>query len=396
MMKQDEIFMHQALQMARMGQYSARPNPLVGAVLVQNGQIVAKAFHAQAGKGHAEKELFSQYEGAMEDATLYVTLEPCSHFGRTPPCADEIIARKIKRVVIATEDPNPKVNGKGIQGLKDAGVDVSVGVLRAEAISQNAGFFLRMIENRPLVRAKVAMSLDGKVAMHSGESQWITDVPAREAGHLWRARSGALLTSCETVIKDDCQLTVRHPALPSLLPEQIDFQPPLKVILDKTLQTPPSAKIFKHTEVLIAVSSAVSEQKRKHFLSQLPAFHQVKIVEFPLESNHIAFGAVLHYLAELEINDVMIEAGPKLLTGLLQAKQIDELLLYIAPSLMGVNTLAMQSLEFSSLSEVLRGDFYDVKTVGKDIEARMLISDWAKTNNPTIKNTQEFVCSFIP
>lgn len=396
MMKQDEIFMHQALQMACMGQYSARPNPLVGAVLVRNGHIIAKAFHAQAGKGHAEKELFSQYTGTMEDATLYVTLEPCSHFGRTPPCVDEIIARGIKRVVIATEDPNPKVNGKGIQRLKDAGIEVTVGVQKAEAISQNAGFFLRMLENRPFVRAKVAMSLDGKVAMHSGESQWITDVPARESGHLWRARSGALLTSCDTVIKDNCQLTVRHPVLPSLLPEKIDFQPPLKVILDRTLKICASAKILQHTEVLLAVGHGLSAQKKQHFLSQLPAYHQVKIVEFPLEDNHIAFGAVLQYLAELEINDVMIEAGPTLLTGLLQAKQIDELLVYIAPSLMGVNTLAMQALEFTNLSDVLRGDFSEVKTVGKDIEARMLISDWARANNAIIKNTQEFVCSFIP
>lgn len=396
MMSQDEVFMYQALQLAQSGQYSARPNPMVGAVLVQNGHIIGQAFHAQAGTGHAESLLFQTLNHPAEGATLYVTLEPCCHYGRTPPCVDEIIARKVKRVVVATEDHNPAVNGQGIHALKAAGIEVTVGVLKQQARTLNSGFFLRMKEKRPFMRAKVAMSLDGKVAMQTGESQWITSEAARQAGHLWRARSGAMLTTVETVLQDNCQLTVRCPDLLKKIPKNAEFFQPLKVIVDQYLSVPPQASIFDTQKIVIAVGPTVSKQQKAQFIHKLPTDHRVEILHFPLENGHIAMHKVMAYLAECEINDVLIEAGPRFLTGLLKTQQVDELLFYIAPDLMGIQTLGMQQLEYTHLSEKLRGEFCQIRKVGRDLEARVLISDWAKTHSISKEPHQEFLCSFIP
>lgn len=394
-LQQDEIFMYQALQLAQKGQYSARPNPMVGALLVEHGHIIKKAFHAQAGMPHAEQALLNEISAPLNEATLYVTLEPCCHTGRTPPCVNEIIAKKIPRVVVATTDPNPLMSGKGITLLKEAGVEVIVGVLRNEAVLQNAGFFKRMQENRPFVRAKAAMSLDAKVAMASGESQWITDVSARQAGHLWRARSGAIVTTAQTVIQDDCLLTVRYPALSKELPEGVCFSQPLKVILDQHLSIPPHAKIFDKNRILLVVGEVVSKHQRDLFYQKLPGGHQVEIVAFPIQAQHLAFDTILQYLSECQINDVFIEAGPTFLTALLQSQTIDELLLYVAPDLLGAQTLSLQNLQLPTLQQRITGSFSDVRKVGRDLELRVALSEWAKTKSH-FNQQQEYLCHFIP
>lgn len=394
-MQPDEIFMYQALQLAERGRYTARPNPMVGALLVQNGQVIGEGFHAQAGLAHAERALFEQHKHPAAGATLYVTLEPCTHTGKTPPCIDLVLQHKPKRVVIAAADPNPLVCGRGIEKLIEHGVEVTLGVLQDQAVALNRGFFLRMQHQRPYVRAKVAMSLDGKVAMSNGESQWITGGAARQAGHLWRARSGAIITTYETVRQDDCQLTVRNPALIEVLPENTVFQPPIKVILDQALRSAPSAKIFAQGRVVVAVGLQVSKVQIAEFLSALPKNHQVEVISFPTNGAHLAFDAILQYLAELQINDVLIEAGPRLLTALLEQQHVDELVIYMAPDLLGQQTMSMQSLQISSLKDRLEGQFHAMKKVGRDLEVTLLLSDWAKTNTAEFEFQQEFLCNIM-
>lgn len=394
-MQQDEVFMYQALQLASLGQFTARPNPMVGALLVKNGQVIGEGFHAQAGLPHAERVLLSKCALKTTDATLYVTLEPCTHTGRTLPCIDEVLKHPLKRVVIATADPNPIVRGNGIAALKSKGIEVVTNVLHDRAIALNIGFFTRQQTQKPYVRAKVAMSLDGKVAMQTGESQWITSDKARQSAHLWRARSGAIITTHETVKQDDCQLTIRNPKLADQIPPDADFVAPLKVILAKDLNLSPKSKIFEQGKCLVTISTAISESQQAAFLEQLPNADNVKLVCFPLEGEHLAFGAILQYLAEIEINEVMVEAGPKLLTGLLKEQHIDELLLYMAPDLMGQQTQSMQNLSFSTLAEKLQGEFYQINKVGRDLECRVLLSPWSKEKLQIADFKQELLCSSI-
>lgn len=393
-MLQDDVFMYQALQAARLGQYTARPNPMVGALLVQNGEVIAQACHAQAGLAHAEQALLSQLDHcSTADATLYVTLEPCTHQGKTPPCVDAIFQHPLKRIVIATPDPNPFVHGKGIAQLRKQGLEVSVGVQAELAIALNIGFFTRMIHKRPFVRAKVAMSLDGKVAMASGESQWITSEPARLDGHLWRAKSGAVLTTAATLKQDNCQLTVRHPKLRERLPKGASFTAPIKVLIDQHLDSCPKSNFFAQGTCLVAMSAAVDSDKQQRFLAQLPERHAVSLIPFPLEKGHIAFTALLQHLAECEVNEILIEAGPTFLTGLLEANLIDELLVYTAPDMLGQQSRSMQSLNVATLADKQQGAFYHVKPVGRDLRSRVLISHWAKQNLKTAALNQELLCS---
>lgn len=376
----DELFMQRALDLALKGQYTARPNPMVGAVLVKNGEVLAEGFHTQAGQAHAEIEVLKQVGEHAEGATLYVTLEPCAHEGKTPPCVDALIAHKLQRVVIAVEDPNSLVAGKSILALETAGIEVTVGVLKNKATALNMGFFQRMTKQRPFVRFKVAMSLDAKVAMSTGESQWITSPEARCNGHLWRARSGAILTTKTTVEKDNCLLTVRHPNLEALLPQETTFCPPFRFIMDTQLITSPQSRIFKSGEVVVGIGPHLDHAKQAAFLSQLPENHQVQLVAFELDHNQrVSFSHILAYLAEREVNDLLIEAGPHLLTHALEQYEVDELLVYISPDLMGEDTLPMQFLNFNQLAHKIKGEYYQVNKVGRDIEARILIKDEPKS-----------------
>jgi diaminohydroxyphosphoribosylaminopyrimidine deaminase/5-amino-6-(5-phosphoribosylamino)uracil reductase len=233
--QQDTIYMAQAIRLAKRGTYTTQPNPRVGCVLVKNNEVIAEGWHVRAGQGHAEVEALKQTSNAS-GATAYVTLEPCSHFGRTAPCAEALIKAKVSRVVIAMQDPNPQVSGKGIALLEAAGIKTTNGILGTEAREINKGFIQRMLYKKPYVLSKLAMSLDGRTAMASGESKWITSAEARHDVQRLRAAASAILTGVDTVLADDPSLNVRL--------ESIDVKQPLRVILDSSLKTPTSAKLL--------------------------------------------------------------------------------------------------------------------------------------------------------
>ncbi len=394
----DCLWMQKAIDLAQKGIYTARPNPMVGAIVVKDGQALnpnwPSGWHQQAGTPHAEVHALQGLPYNLQDATLYVTLEPCGHQGRTPPCVDLILKHNIGRVVVASRDPNPLVAGKGIQKLRAAGVLVEVGILEQEARQQNIGFISRFTRQRPYVRAKMGMSLDGKIAMASGESQWITSPDARSAVQKWRAQSGLILTTRQTVLADDCLLNVRDKSILAQMPKGIDFLQPKRMVIDSDLMLSPESKMMRRGshndsdntmgntegEVIVAVGANVSCDLQRNWLSRAFA-KNIKCVSFPQDvhnSNHIDMDAVLQYLAETQINDVLIEAGPRFLSYLLDNHLVDELILHIAPDLLGAKTLAMQNIKIDQLSDKIMGEFHQVQSLGRDIQAQVLVSDYAK------------------
>ncbi|MBS0288734.1 MAG: bifunctional diaminohydroxyphosphoribosylaminopyrimidine deaminase/5-amino-6-(5-phosphoribosylamino)uracil reductase RibD [Proteobacteria bacterium] len=345
----DVVFMQQALALAKKGEYSARPNPCVGCVMVKDGKVIATGLHWQAGAAHAEVNALLQAD--CKGATCYVTLEPCSHHGRTPPCVQALIAAKVSRVVIASQDPNPLVRGKGIQSLMDAGIAVSVGLLEKEAIALNKGFYSRMQRNLPFVRAKIAMSLDAKVAMSNGESQWITTQAARNHAHLWRARSGAIITTSETVLHDNCRLTVRDEKALAL-DHNVKFQQPWRILVDSQLRVAKDAAIFHQPGKTTVVTL---KQAKNH-------------VVLPEKDGKVNLFALLSWLSDCEINDVMIEAGETFVGALLKLGLIDELLIYLSPKILGTEARSFAKLTgLSKLSDALQGTLTHVEKIDKDL-----------------------------
>lgn len=333
----DEKWMSRALALAKKGEYTARPNPLVGCVLVKDDQVVGEGLHWQAGGAHAEVAALAQAGERARGATAYVTLEPCVHVGRTGPCVEALIAAGLQRIVVATRDPDPRVGGKGIARLLAAGIVVKEAVLEEAARALNKGFLSRMERKRPYVRGKIAMSIDGRTAMKSGESQWITGQQARDDVHRWRARSGVILTTGKTVQHDDCRLTVRGISMD--LPVGITFVPPVRMILDNGERVLPSARIFQEPgEVRILLGG---EQ---------------------------AIGAHLTQMAEESINDVWIEAGPTLLGSMMQRGWIDEWVVYVAPKWLGQEGQPMAYLSgVEQLRDHVAGKFSEVVSLGDDL-----------------------------
>lgn len=329
--EQDRRFMARAIELANNGLYTTDPNPRVGCVIVKDDVVLAEGWHERAGGPHAEVAALQQAGANAEGSTVYVTLEPCSHFGRTPPCADTLIGAKVAKVVVAGLDPNPLVSGQGLEKLREAGIAVECDVLKAEAETLNPGFIKRMRQQLPYVRCKVAMSLDGRTAMASGESQWITGDAARQDVHHYRARSSAIVTGIGSVMADDPSLNVRlpsshHPAIHQFT----DADQPLRVVLDSQLQMPGHAKMLSLPgKTLIYTCS--QDQQRQHKLEQAGA--EVAVLESDGEKVNLSL--VLQDLAQRQINEVMVEAGARLNGALLAQQLIDELLFYIAPSLMG-------------------------------------------------------------
>lgn len=372
-MEIDNKYMHQAIQLAMQGEFNARPNPLVGCVIVANGQVVGQGSHLRCGEAHAEIHALKQAARLALGATAYVTLEPCAHTGKTGPCVAALIAAGIQRVVIATLDPNPLVAGSGIAALEAAGVTVTTDVLAKEALSLNPGFFSRMTLQKPYVRAKLGMSLDGKVAMQNGESQWITSFEARQDAQKWRARSGAILTTSATLRQDDCQLTVR---------EIENVEPPHRVIIDRQLQSPPTSQLFSlpgKTTVVVAESLPTAMIDG---WVQAVGNDDVECIGLPLNKQHIDFNILLAWLAQMQINDLLIEAGGHFVGALLQAQLIDELLIYMAPKLLGNQTISMADLPaISHLNEHIRGEFLCVDKIGSDLRLRIALSDFARTHH---------------
>lgn len=350
----DYAFMSHALHLAEKGLYSTMPNPRVGCVVTLNDQIVGEGWHERAGQAHAEINALNSAGALARGATVYVTLEPCSHHGRTPPCAEALIQAGITRVVMAMEDPNPIVSGRGSAILKQAGIAVQTGLLQAEAHALNIGFVNRMVHKRPWIRLKIAASLDGRTALSNGVSQWITSNAARLDGHRWRARSCAILTGMGTVKADDPQLTVRQ--------IRADRQPK-KVIVDSGLDIPINARLLQGGEVFIFAANT-DDQEKINQLNQMGA----EVIILPDAGGRVDLKRMLEKLAEFEINELLVEAGGGLNGALVNAGLVDEFIIFLAPHLLGDHAQGMLKLpELTQLGQKHSLDIQDLRMIGPDI-----------------------------
>jgi diaminohydroxyphosphoribosylaminopyrimidine deaminase/5-amino-6-(5-phosphoribosylamino)uracil reductase len=325
----DYRWMARALRLAARGLYSAHPNPRVGCILVNGGEMVGEGWHARTGGPHAEAVALAHAGAKAAGATAYVTLEPCCHHGRTPPCTEALKRAGVRRVVFAASDPNPLVGGGGARQLAEAGIGVVAGVLEADARALNAGYFSRRERRRPQLRLKLAASLDGRTALAGGASRWITSEQSRRDGHALRARSSAILTGVGTVIADDPALSVRRPDLG-------EVRPPERVVLDTRLRTPPGAQLLRQAGRSRILCSE-PEPQRKRALEAAGALVEV----VPAAGGRPDLGAVLARLAELEMNEVLVEAGPGLNGALLDAQLVDEMVVYAAPHVLGADGYGM-------------------------------------------------------
>ncbi|WP_028779052.1 bifunctional diaminohydroxyphosphoribosylaminopyrimidine deaminase/5-amino-6-(5-phosphoribosylamino)uracil reductase RibD [Shewanella sp. 38A_GOM-205m] len=369
----DITMMSRAIMLARRGRYTTRPNPNVGCVIIDaDGKIVGEGWHQRAGEPHAEVHALKMAADKARGATAYVTLEPCSHYGRTPPCAEALIKHGLKRVVVAMTDPNPQVAGRGIGMLQEAGVQVQSGLLAEQARELNPGFLSRMERNRPWVTLKLAASLDGKTALANGESKWITGPEARRDVQRLRARSCALLTGIETVLADDPSLNVRHSELGSLgetLSEQQLIQP-LRVILDSNCRMPLDARLLKIVSPVLLVSCRPYEDE---FLAALPPY--VTTLVLAGEDNRVDIAALLQHLNQ-GCNAVLVEAGATLCGAFISAGLADELLLYQAPKLLGAagrNLLALPNYQQIADTPAIR--VTDQRKLGNDTRLTLKIGD---------------------
>lgn len=360
--KSDHKFMARALQIAQKGLYTSKPNPYIGCVLVKENQIIGEGFTQVAGQAHAEVHALQNATQSVENATAYVTLEPCSHTGKTPPCADALISSGINRVVIAMLDPNPQVSGRGVKKLLDANIDVSVGLLEEQARQLNQGFFKRMEQGKPFMRVKMAMSLDGKTAMASGESQWITGSEARHDVQRLRAQADAILTGSGTAIDDNPSLNVRiNPNDLGLQSEQIiALKQPLRVVLDSELKIKASSKMLGLAgNTLIYTCS--SESKKIQRFSE----YDVEIKTLP--DGKISLDQVLEDLASREVNEVHVEAGATLSGALLEAHCVDELVIYMAPTILGGDARSLFNLpQLETMKDKFNLDIKEIRAIGND------------------------------
>ena len=349
----DHDFMGKALALAGRGLYTTTPNPRVGCVVVRDGVVVGTGWHEKAGLPHAEVLALKDAGDRARGAALYVNLEPCSHHGRTPPCAEAIIAAGIKRVVAAMQDPNPKVAGSGFAKLREAGMVIEHGLKENEAGELNIGFVSRMARRRPWVRMKIAASLDGRTALANGESRWITGEAARADGHRWRARACAVLTGFGTVRDDDPQLNVRGVDTP---------RQPLKIVVDSKFETSASARLLKEGKTLVV--GAVNEERKIAALKAAGA----EVIIIPNDRGKVELFKLMEELARRELNEIHVEAGTKLNGSLFQAGVVDELLVYLAPSVIGDSGRGMFNLpEFTQLSQATALKIREIERVGADL-----------------------------
>ena len=362
---EDTRHMARALQLARRGLYSTAPNPRVGCVVVADGQVVGEGWHQRAGEPHAEVHALRQAGARARGATVYVTLEPCSHQGRTPPCADALVNAGVARVVVAMTDPNPQVAGQGLARLRAAGIEATAGVLEAEAEALNPGFYKRMRQGLPLVRLKLAMSLDGRTAMASGESQWITGAAARSDVQRLRARSGAVVTGIGTVIADDPALNVRLRDMGPLGDNAAPVVQPLRVVLDSALRIQPEARLFQNEGACLVVTTGMGQSVQPGTVAALLE-RGVDVVSLA-DTPPLALAPVLRLLAERQINDVLVEAGPTLAGAFIEQGLVDELWLYQAPTLLGSLARPLVNLELTRMQEQRRLRVLDRRQIGDDL-----------------------------
>lgn len=352
----DREFMLRALTLAQRSAFHATPNPRVGCVIVRDARVLGEGFTQPPGSNHAEVEaiLDSRRNGHdVRGSTVYVSLEPCSHFGRTPPCATALSEARVARVIAAVEDPNPAVSGRGLEMLRNGGVDVRCGLLEQEAAEVNAGFFSRMTRGVPWVRLKIAASLDGKTALANGVSQWITSEDARRDGHAWRARACAVLTGIGTVQTDNPQMNVR-------LVET--SRQPLRVLIDSRLEVDPAAHIFDG-EGQVLVACAVKKPAAEAALAQRGA----EILHLPGDRSKVDLKALMKALAARSLNEVHVEAGFKLNGSIVSAGLADELLVYFAPSLLGEAQGMLHLPALADLAQARRLKFREVAQIGDDV-----------------------------
>lgn len=351
----DHSFMAHALQLARRGINTSHPNPRVGCVLVKQGQIIAEGWHEKAGQAHAEVMALQHAGNKAKGAKAYVTLEPCSHYGRTPPCADALIKSGISEVIIAMQDPNPLVAGQGIEKLRQFGIKVNSGLLQQQAIELNRGFVSRMECGRPWVTVKLGASVDGRTAMKSGESQWITGPQARADVQKLRAASSAVLTGSGTILADDPSLTVRLQGI---------SRQPLRVVMDSHLSIPDSAKIFRDNFPLL-IATAVAEDDAQY---QELKSRDIDIRSFPGREGRVDALSLLHCLADdYSCNEILVEAGSVVCGSMLANKLVDEIVLYLAPVVMGSAARGLFDLPgLDTMAQRIHMSVKDVRAVGQD------------------------------
>jgi diaminohydroxyphosphoribosylaminopyrimidine deaminase/5-amino-6-(5-phosphoribosylamino)uracil reductase len=356
--REDAEFMSRALHLAERGLFTTDPNPRVGCVIVKDGQIVGEGWHRQAGGPHAEVEALRQSGARAQGATAYVSLEPCCHHGKTPPCTNALIAAGVSRVVAAMKDPNPRVAGEGLRILENAGVSVACGLLENAAAALNPGFCKRMKTGRPYIRSKLAMSLDGRTALPSGESKWITGEHSRCDAHRLRARSSAILTGIGTVLQDDPELTAR-------LPESAgEILQPVRVILDSRLRSPAALRLAEGRNRAV-VLTALSDKARIQALSD--SFDIETLPAAP--DGRLDLTAVADWLGHRQFNEVLVEAGPILNGALLRENLVDEWIVYAAPVVLGDRANGLFHLpDLTRMAERFELTISDVRQVGRDIK----------------------------
>ncbi len=363
----DERWMRYALRVARRARYSARPNPHVGCVLVRDGELVAEGWTQPVGQAHAEVHALERAGARARGATAYVTLEPCCYTGRTPPCTDRLIRARVSRVVAAIADPNPRVAGGGLDTLTTSGVSVQTGTLAEEAATEYAGFIRRMTAHRPLVRLKLAMSLDGRTAMASGESQWITGVTAREDVHRWRARSSAIVTGVDTALADDPALTARLPRTDDDEAVEPMHAQPLRVVLDSRLRLSPDAKMLREPGRTVVATTTATDSA-----AQVLERAGAEVVSLGREGQRVDLVETLIFLADQECNEVLFECGPRLAGSLVNAELVDELMVYMSPTLMGERARALMHLpDLDRIADRKRFKLIEVHTLGEDLRMRL-------------------------
>ncbi|MCB1909488.1 MAG: bifunctional diaminohydroxyphosphoribosylaminopyrimidine deaminase/5-amino-6-(5-phosphoribosylamino)uracil reductase RibD [Rhodocyclaceae bacterium] len=346
-----------ALRQAEFGLASTSPNPRVGCIIARDGQVVGQGWHERAGEAHAEVHALQAAGALARGATAYVTLEPCAHHGRTPPCTEALINAGVSRVVAAMQDPNPAVSGRGLAHLADAGISTACGLLADEAEELNCGFVSRMRRGRPWLRLKSAASLDGRTALANGISQWISSEASRADAHHWRARSCAILTGIGTVLNDDPQLTARAVGCE---------RQPIKVVVDSELRTPPNARLLASGRVLVACARMPAE--RADALQARGA----EILHLPGADGRVDLWAVLRTLANQGVNEVLGEAGPTLGGALIASGCADELLLYLAPKILGNGARALFDMpDITSLGQADDWQVHDCRQIAGDIRLRL-------------------------
>ena len=374
---EDSHYMALALRLAEKGTYTTQPNPRVGCVLVRDGSVVGSGWHKKAGTAHAEVKALAEAGELAKGARAYVTLEPCSHFGRTPPCAQALVNAGVSEVVAAMQDPNPEVSGRGFRMLEDAGIKVRYGLMESQARELNQGFVKRMAMGLPYVRIKMAVSVDGRTAMASGESQWITGPAARSDVQRLRARSSAVISGIGTVLYDDASLTVRANELgfDASLSEDIAKIQPLRVILDRQARLPGSARIFEQSSPILW---CVDETCRfAADAEKVAALDNVDVLYLSKSAKFSELKQVMFKLAELQCNEVLIEAGAKLVGSFVEERLWDELVVYMAPKLLGSAARPLADIGLSSMSESIELALKDFRQIGNDV--RMIYTSNSNT-----------------